>query len=60
MSAKTNCDYCINYIYDEETGCYECAVSLDEDEMDRFLSHSFRECPYFQFDNEYKMVQKQN
>ena len=48
MSAKTNCDYCINYIYDEETECYECAVSLDEDEMDRFLSHSFRECPYFQ------------
>ena len=60
MSAKTNCDYCINYIYDDETDCYVCSVSLDEDEMDRFLSHSFSECPYFQFDNEYKIVQKQN
>ena len=60
MSTKTSCDYCLNYIYDEETDAYVCAVALDEDEMSRFLGYSVRECPYFQFDNEYKMVEKQN
>ena len=26
-----NCDYCSNYIYDEEDDCYYCDVNLDED-----------------------------
>ena len=25
-----NCDYCSNYIYDEEDDCYYCDVNLDE------------------------------
>lgn len=60
MSGKSTCEYCYNYVYDEETECYECSMQLDEDEMEQFLAHTRKECPYFQFDNEYKIVQKQN
>jgi hypothetical protein len=35
-------------------------VNLDEDEMGKFLSRSFDDCPYFQFYDEYKTVRKQN
>lgn len=54
-----NCEYCSNYIYDEEYGYYSCDVDLDEDEMSRFMSNTFRNCPYFQMNDEYKIVRKQ-
>ena len=60
MSGKTKCNSCVNYIYDMECNYYECQVNLDEDEMGKFLSRSFDDCPYFQFYDEYKTVRKQN
>lgn len=54
-----NCEQCGNYTYDEDYESYSCAIDLDEDEMGRFLSDSFRECPYFQYDDEYRIVRKQ-
>lgn len=57
--AKSNCDVCVNYVYDEDYECYCCLVNLDEDEMYRFLSGSQRECPYFRLDDEYGVVRKQ-
>ena len=59
MKGKTNCDCCINFIYDEEYSCYVCQANLDEDEMRRFLGDSFYNCSYFQFNDEYKIVRKQ-
>lgn len=59
MSGKSNCDYCFNYVYDEELGFSECQVNLDEDEMYRYMSRTYKECPYFQMNNEYKIVRKQ-
>ncbi|WP_024831968.1 DUF6472 family protein [Ruminiclostridium josui] len=59
MKTKSNCDCCINYLYDEEYGSYYCQVNLDEDEMLRFITKSFSNCPYFQFNDEYKTVRKQ-
>ncbi len=59
MSGKTNCDCCINYTYDEEYECYTCEINLDEDEMVRFMTNSFDNCPYFQLGDEYKIVKKQ-
>ena len=59
MSGKLNCEYCSNYVYDEEYGFSECQVSLDEDEMYRYMSRNYKECPYFQMNNEYKIVRKQ-
>ena len=57
--ASTNCDMCVNYVYDEDYECYCCLVNLDEDEMYRFLSGSCNECPYFSADDEYAVVRHQ-
>lgn len=57
--AKTNCDSCANYVYDEDYECYCCLVNLDEDEMYRFLSGSQWECPYYSSDDEYAVVRHQ-
>ncbi len=43
-----SCEYCSNYVYDEEYEYYCCDVSLDEDEMARFLRGNTKGCPYFQ------------
>ena len=58
MSA-TSCDYCANYVYDEESESYYCDVNLDEDEMYRFLSGTQQDCPYFRLDDEYAVVRHQ-
>lgn len=57
---KTNCEECVNYEYDDEFECYTCMVSLDEDEMLRFMQNSFYDCPYYRNGNEYLVVKKQN
>lgn len=59
MSCKTNCECCKNYSYDEDYNYYVCLVDLDQDEMVKFISNSFYNCPYFQFNDEYKIVRKQ-
>lgn len=59
MKVKSNCECCINYVYNDEYSCYECLVNLDEDEMSKFLRDSFKDCPHFQFNDEYKTVRKQ-
>lgn len=60
MKGKTNCESCLNYIYNDEYEYYVCQIDLDEDEMRKFLGCSFDDCPYFQFNDEYKIVRKQN
>lgn len=57
---KANCEFCMNYAYDEEFDCYVCAVDLDEDEMYSFVTGKFRDCPYFRAGDEYTIVRKQN
>ncbi|MBD5106061.1 MAG: hypothetical protein HDR22_10280 [Lachnospiraceae bacterium] len=59
MPNPTNCEYCSNYIYDEEYDYYTCEVNLDEDEMEKFIRCSFDNCPYFRMDDEYRIVRKQ-
>lgn len=56
---KTNCEECSNYVYDEDYGCYMCEANLDEDEISRFLSDSYYNCPYYNHNDEYKIVRKQ-
>ena len=56
---KGNCDSCSNYLYNEEYNCYECQICLDEDEMGKFIGNSFNNCPYFQFNDDYKIVRRQ-
>ena len=64
MAGKTekpggSCEFCAHYEYDDEMDCYVCEMNLDEDEMVRFLSASFENCPYFQLEDEYRIVRKQ-
>ena len=43
----SSCDLCAHYVYD------------DEDDYARFITSSYESCPYFQLDDEYKVVRKQ-
>ena len=58
MSGK-NCESCMYYTYDEDYECYVCDMDLDEDEMASFLGNQRFECPYYQTDDEYRIVRKQ-
>ncbi|MBQ9765267.1 MAG: hypothetical protein IJW18_03610 [Lachnospiraceae bacterium] len=55
----SSCECCSNYIYDEDYECYVCDVNLDEDEMCRFMTDTFYDCPYFRMNDEYRIVRKQ-
>ena len=57
--AVSNCDSCVNYVYDEDYESCSSMVNLDEDEMFRFLSGDNRECPYYRLDDEYAVVRHQ-
>ena len=57
--ALGNCECCAFYSYDEEFECYVCDMDLDEDEMVRFLSASFDNCPYYRSGDEYRVVRRQ-
>ena len=64
MAGKTekaggSCEFCAHYEYDDEMDCYVCEMNLDEDEMAAFLSNQRFVCPYYQTDDEYKIVRKQ-
>ncbi len=57
--AVAACESCIHFVYDEDYGDYACEVDLDEDEM---LSYGYgvrRDCPYYQYKDEYINVRKQ-
>lgn len=54
-----NCEYCVNYFYDEDYECYTCEMNLDEDEMYRFITGTYHDCPYFRMGDEYRVVRKQ-
>ncbi len=53
------CEFCSNYVFDEDENTYYCDVNLDEDEYYRFMNSNFRNCPYYQSNDEYKIVRHQ-
>ena len=59
MKEVSNCETCVNYVYDDEDECYVCDMNLDEDDMVRFLTGTFDNCPYYQLDDEYRIVRHQ-
>lgn len=52
-----NCETCKNYVFDEEYDGYICMVCMDEDDVYRM--HAYKECPYYQSDDDYLIVRKQ-
>lgn len=59
MAGKTSCELCANYVYDEDCEYYVCDINLDEDEMVRFMTDTYYDCPYFRNGDEYMVVRKQ-
>ena len=59
LKNATNCESCVNFYYDEESDSYICLVNLDEDEMIKFMSASFYNCPYYRLYDEYKSAKRQ-
>lgn len=59
FSMNISCEYCANYIYDEEDDEYYCDVSLDEDEFMRLLESNYKACPYYRNGDEYSVVKHQ-
>ena len=55
----SSCDSGSNYEYDEDYECYICQMDLDEDELYRFITNSYKDCPYYTYDNEYAIVKHQ-
>lgn len=53
------CEFCSNYIFDDEEGVYYCDVNLDEDEYYRFMNSNYKNCPYYQSNDDYKIVRHQ-
>ncbi len=54
---EMNCDFCKNYVYDEEYEEYICLASMDQDDVYRI--RSAKQCPYYQSDDDYLIVRKQ-
>lgn len=54
-----SCESCEFYQYDDDFEEYCCTLSLDEDEMQSYLSGFTKECKYYRYYDEYKSVQKQ-
>lgn len=57
MSGK--CESCDHYEYDEEYECYVCQMNLDQDELYRFVTGTYHDCPYYCSSDEYAVVRHQ-
>ncbi len=60
MKKATICEQCVFYVYDDELDEYFCEVSLDEDDMERYMRSANFACPYYRLNDEYATVRKQN
>ncbi len=59
MSEQYSCEFCSNYVYDEEYEAYVCIASMDEDELARLMQFRKSVCPYFSYGDEYRLARKQ-
>lgn len=58
-----DCEYCLYYAYDEESGEYVCDAVMDEDEYEKQFSAphgTSARCPCFRAGDEYTIVRRQN
>ena len=59
MSGQYSCEFCSNFVYDEEYEEYVCVVNMDEDDLARLMQSNYKSCPYFSYGVEYKIARKQ-
>lgn len=60
--AKSCCENCLYYYYDDEYGDWLCEMTdcMDEDEVFQLFSGQQKSCPYFRPGDEYTIVRRQN
>lgn len=58
-ATPTCCEYCLHFEFDDEYEEHICTISIDQDELSRYYTHSKYRCPYFKIYNEYSTVNKQ-
>jgi hypothetical protein len=46
-------------MYDDQYGSYMCTVDMDQDDYERYMQRSYKNCPYFKLDDEYRTARKQ-
>ncbi len=54
-----DCTTCNNYVYDDEDEEYYCDLQLDEDDYVHLITGHYSSCPYYQSDDEYRVVRHQ-
>ena len=59
IKIMANCDSCVYNVYDDDDECYYCEVDMDEDDAARLMQGHYKECPYYQNDDEYAVVRHQ-
>lgn len=59
INTMANCDSCVYNVYDDDDECYYCEVDMDEDDAARLMQGHYKECPYYQNDDEYAVVRHQ-
>ena len=57
--ARSNCDSCVYNVYDEDDETYYCEVDLVVFVASRLMQGHYKECPYYQLDDEYAVVRHQ-
>ena len=53
------CSQCAYLVYDDDMEEYVCDVRMDEDDYYRLMSGNNKDCPYYQDNDEYKVVRHQ-
>ena len=54
-----DCNTCNNFVYDEEDEEYYCEMEMDEDDYVRLVTGHYKGCPYYQSNDEYRIVRHQ-
>jgi len=54
-----NCESCLHFVEDEETGELFCDMSFDEDDYARMSNKAYKECPYYRYHDDYDLSRHQ-
>ena len=55
----TACEYCNNFVWDEEDEQYYCEMDMDEDDYARIMTGARSSCPFYRNGDEYAVVRHQ-
>ena len=56
----SECEMCLNYVYDDDDEEYVCEADIDEDDMAHMWGGRRRHFPYWRSNDEYRTVKHQS